>query len=1216
MFHIDSYKEFCKSFKKDERSSENAKILLFVQNWIIKAGEMLEDEIFDSSLNMLFRSDEENLDYDKDCLSHIIDYSSSSVKHIFENMQSKIIRENIKLPVHKVKEVDSKGLNWLSRRPGNNIKEKILNSNMLMMAVKRRMSLDTGENRLFISYVKLLYEYLLKKMENFPAEKLTEEEKLFSYTLSDIINSEEFSEIRTWENNPPNNALLSGQHYKKIWHSWNELRGVDELISNTSKDIKKILSRLFFIEFVKYSSKYLLFPELPVSVCYEEQIINIFKLLCDNTIPALSPNGKRINITYDNSGKVIISGENISAIEIKFDDNGFLFCTDNRDTVKEKINPYGFERIYKAIITKIGIREEVFAVNKQQTEPEKYESIILDLCSARPMYMADNKKDIISLKSRLIYQEIENNGKKIKIPCDRSSAILIDKTLSKINTILTAAQECSLENLRILVSLLRRYVYAEDFSFVFPDFLDDFQISPLRKASKLFFNNVETLPKSIAIAFQYQSNKNFRKKFSDNNFLLITDIIDNNLTFTLVKGAKDEQSNIIWERFPTVFYKIQYDSSIKEFIDIFGFEGIKAEKYPFALIYDAHKHSILTAEIAKQTKNIRIDISSYLEDFLTKHKNIIQNNDLHIITMLPQTTLKSQAKLNKIFNTIKDFTLMSVQDAIRGFSFYKELQKRTKTLLWKDHLPELAIKLLYGNFDLITKETVSPEFGNEKIIDVPNLFTLPSGKPEYHLELVQTDVNKKIKYNAVVKNAAFPLHQDVKCRLRMSYQYGAEDPYKLSFLPENPQEAGFYEAKVSWEPIKEYDYMSLPIPAFVSSFSWEELLNEAKELNTLINYLSHLEGNTSYISIDLSQYNIDEWVYKEKKHYKIKYNTTNNNQIEIEFISPYIETGKDKECISDFKQLEVISFDLIKQDANKKNKYYTYSLRKGSNPTTRVYSSSVFVTFNIVFSGGKTVRDSNCPIELKHQFELSKKYWSVLYNKCEDMYAKKRIFSLMSLISKDLGDKYYYIANQYIDNAKIFDIAADGYLGCALGDLSDIRQQKLLNRIIQLEDMPVLYCFAKAIWKNEQFVFNLDIDCLLKYFDIAIEEAKRIIRIIKRGKLNNIYDLSVSLYDLSVSLEYILGVFRIRAKGDPEINMKLSLNNEKISTLYSYIEQLITQIRQKNQVKRDNVIFKSNLKLKIANKGIYADIPNLLYALLVYITGNTSDTDIKIEGIS
>lgn len=43
---------------------------------------------------------------------------------------------------------------------------------------------------------------------------------------------------------------------------------------------------------------------------------------------------------------------------------------------------------------------------------------------------------------------------------------------------------------------------------------------------------------------------------------------------------------------------------------------------------------------------------------------------------------------------------------------------------------------------------------------------------------------------------------------------------------------------------------------------------------------------------------------------------------------------------------------------------------------------------------------------------------------------------------------------------------------------------------------------------------------------------------------------------------------------------------------------------------------KCMLDLEVSNKGLYENVPNLLYALLICITGNTEAGDIRIAGLS
>lgn len=94
--------------------------------------------------------------------------------------------------------------------------------------------------------------------------------------------------------------------------------------------------------------------------------------------------------------------------------------------------------------------------------------------------------------------------------------------------------------------------------------------------------------------------------------------------------------------------------------------------------------------------------------------------------------------------------------------------------------------------------------------------------------------------------------------------------------------------------------------------------------------------------------------------------------------------------------------------------------------------------------------------------------------------------------------------------------------------------------------------------------------------------------------------------DITMCLEFVLCVFRLRSYKDEELNKLLSLNNKYVKKLYKYVETLI----------ENKIEIHSFLSLEIKNKGVYEDVPNILYALLLFITGAEGAGDIKIAGLS
>lgn len=167
MIPIDNYEQFCKAFEGDDHDvKKEAKLLLFIQNWIIRILGYMEEDTLDYSLRKMMAQNADKISSEdtlKDALSSVVEDSAFAFRHLNESMREKIIRENVLMPVHQVKELNSYSLNWLSRQSGRTVRQKISSAGNSIMAVQRRMSLDTAENRLFVAFAKELYEQLNTK---------------------------------------------------------------------------------------------------------------------------------------------------------------------------------------------------------------------------------------------------------------------------------------------------------------------------------------------------------------------------------------------------------------------------------------------------------------------------------------------------------------------------------------------------------------------------------------------------------------------------------------------------------------------------------------------------------------------------------------------------------------------------------------------------------------------------------------------------------------------------------------------------------------------------------------------------------------------------------------------------------------------------------------------------------------------------------------------
>lgn len=1301
MHQISSYEEFCNSFNADSVLSTEADLLLFMQDWFIRIEDKIDQETGDYCLDAFIVDNIDKSHYreaKKDVVSRLIENCIEAIRAIADNMRENIIRENIKMPVYKVKEINSYGLQWLSRRPGRTIREKISNSNSQMMAVRRRMSLDTGENRLYIALLKDLIEHLEIKTSKMPSKNQRNDEVMYYSQLLSIIRDPEFEEIGRWENLPPNNSLLSDKHYKVIWKCWNELKQLDDWLLYLSSNVDICLCTLFYYELIIKISQSCRVTQLPLDTSFDEYVTsNEFEpLVCmdyEGKSFTISKTEKTITIEYSNKLIVLSFNEDTLIVEV--------------DQVIEKetvVSQASISRYITWILSKMKIKPDTLLFNHSPISSTQISKLIIDPFSIRPKYISQ-EGNVLDMSGRLMYQRqiIETTDRihERTVPCDRSNMILLNDAVSSF-TVTTAIENGSGTQMNKLIRLLDNYFSTNELTFVFPDIYNEFQLSLVHKSARLIAPKVHSFPRSIGAAFSYMLTPAFKKKFNSGDFLIVVDFDKDDLSITLVQGIFDselqkeipEYNGVIWERHPCISYSLKEESdTIKDLLvrnrcvdcdkiyELMGCDGLKSEKERIAFSSYDHDAFLLSSSVSDSVSHYKINISDKINEFIIRHKSIIHNSNIVILSI----------SSNLFYKGNNSFEYTNIESTLTGCKICNELSVKTAKALWRDHLPELAIKQLYGKFSLVSNETVIPEFNVEKKIVIPKTFTLPKGKLSYHFELVQSDANSKVSYEAVVKHPAFPLKEDTECRLDMTYQYGAEEPYKLLFIPIS-KDAPFIEAKVSWERIVEYPYENLTAPSFIPYPSWNDMRHyygfngEEDLIDEFIYKLNAIKDG--YMYIDLRDF---DYTLKGAKGYRsfslqLDYNgqkayfVFNENNADKTNIPKHFTDDQKERLQFNFEKASVISFDV---DSSKKrytidltrdlrgysiwsskgkgyacyrtiniegesktiaffedefinpnefntnvsrisfeisqykdmlraknilneglasnqnmNVYHAQYIRKGNTPSQFLCNGKFHFLMITLFTGKKYISDADCPIELKEAFNSSKNKWLKMFLNCDDDWKKMRIFNLLSLVSTDLGENYYIIAHKYLEDYLNGHGKLTDYIGYSLDDCTTDYQKALLSDICSLKKEKAVCILSKGVWGNEDLIKNIPVPLTLEYFEAAINYLGQLINEVKKDKKK--------AKDITMCLEFVLCVFRLRSYKDEELNKLLSLNNKYVKKLYKYVETLI----------ENKIEIHSFLSLEIKNKGVYEDVPDILYALLLFITGAEGAGDIRIAGLS
>ena len=280
---LEYYEELCSKFD----TSVKSKKFLEIQDWFYNIEKSIPDNyvgIFEYDLDGFldyFINRKKEVIYKDDILTKIIEKSKNTIYYIIRNMTTKIITEDVIVNIYDIKKINNKGIAWISRKPGRNLRQKI-SMERKMLCPKKRMSFDTSENRLFLEFLRRLNYYLTIRLENIP-DKYNDSALLeFKNIICDFLSSNITKEIGVWNNLPPNNRLLSDKYYRVIWNSWNDLIEINNSLKELLEDYERILGMYNkFQETLKLKEKGGKFVQTILKVDVNKFILEV-DLLCYN----------------------------------------------------------------------------------------------------------------------------------------------------------------------------------------------------------------------------------------------------------------------------------------------------------------------------------------------------------------------------------------------------------------------------------------------------------------------------------------------------------------------------------------------------------------------------------------------------------------------------------------------------------------------------------------------------------------------------------------------------------------------------------------------------------------------------------------------------------------------------------------------------------------------------------------------------------------------
>ena len=550
-----------------------------------------------------------------------------------------------------------------------------------------------------------------------------------------------------------------------------------------------------------------------------------------------------------------------------------------------------------------------------------------------------------------------------------------------------------------------------------------------------------------------------------------------------------------------------------------------------------------------------------------------------------------------------------------GIRLYQLQSQVVDIPLWRNHIPELMTKVMmdgfYQPFYFVGKDvTVQPVRGKAIRINVPQEFTLPKGKKAYRLPLLQGSNEEALEYEAKLVSKDFPYIEDVKCRLDMTYTYGADDPYHLVFIPLDKR---YRPINVIWQLKEDVVIEDAPVPGYPAALTWAELRNQRNPKTGRVSDLLEWSERSTLKLLDM----LEKLVVKPISATMETEWKTNPKGTKFAFA----ESNGEDYYVNEFSFLRDVEIQRIGEG----DRIFFYATREGER--TRVWyaapasntnayrfvfgkeikryiRSSLYVPYISIWAHGKSINEAECPNSYRKAMANSiKKIKAFAENSSVPDVIQIELVFLLCCMGADMPRE---MGPTICEQTKTRSLRAKA-LGYSLGDIGQQWQREALDVALMRCDNWTVQALSAAAWRNKGFISGLtrgEVAAIVAGLSNVIEqEASRIIG------LDHVKDEKAEIGQIVKHLELLLGLLRTRESGDEVLHMLLQPGQDPTVLFADIVDRLI-----ENALKR-KYSYSSRLELDVSTRSADDRTPDLLYALRMYLTGDDAANAIRVTGI-
>ena len=855
---------------------------------------------------------------------------------------------------------------------------------------------------------------------------------------------------------------------------------------------------------------------------------------------------------------------------------------------------FSFGKNYAVKLDDLTHMPEVKAAAAAVELGEETEPVCIDLFPIEPILAVG--KSVKRFGQKLVWQKWDCHGDALDIvPLSTKGVWLSDSTLTVTAEDLFVAGEKPTNALglaaRSFCSAIKHRIPSAALAWLVPDCANDFDLGELRRAVNSHYREAVPVPRSIATVYQELGRDIVSGAVRDGMSVVVIDMVGTRVFATrLVARAWSDDE--LRERVPRTggFFWVR-----QPIIELGEERGGDFSQLGMIATLDAQRRWVRSREDVASRERVKI-MERYARDARFA-------NDDRVITL-------------------------GGSPVVGGLKFAQYQKKAGGIPLWRDILPDLSIGAPTSTGEIVKVALVSPKTSDRDIVPIPGyeriikiddneLVTLPAGKSSYRFKVFQGTGSGQLRYCAVVAcPQVFPCRHNIRCGLELTYRYGANDPYTLRLRPIEDLPGVPASFDVEWKLIAadDVDLDSMPTPGFPKTSSWIDFEHFQGRYNSntslveqlwlgvdqMEQYLKFLRSKPSNRKTQRFSNDVAWQVDPRGQSYVI----ANVNGASVLFY-------KDK-----FKGLpdnfEEISFDI----ESRGRCYIANNVSVGHSLPDRPQwlRSQLRFPMSVMFA---VCRDDVRPPRLDDTVSRGLKVASQLLD--EEGVPQAIVDDALLFLS--------YFADQTASqiNPLLQEIVHGGCpyrsascrkaVGVALGRLQEKWQQDLYETVLSLLDRDVrwmasaLEVLSIALWRDAGLIDRLSVG-QIRRISLAVnpairEDKKRISAAM--NKRDKPWELKSAVNTLRAHLELMLALLRARGNHDVAIKKLLAPNG---SIAQSFEQTIIDHVMP---LIGHNIQMASNLELNVNKPEYYRNTPDLIYALQMYLTGDSGADSIVIE---